>query len=292
MPLLTCGDIPTTPAPTGRRKKAPDLGAGQRVWIAALVPFLKLVIGIVLCLETTQIAKSERRIGIESESTTKTRLSESASVVDVFNCTDQKQSLVSPQNVMNLLLTENRSVTDRPCQSDARTYRCESAKAGYSHIWTKRHFIVRRSLRQAFARMQENGNIIDPRYKPLSVTDVNDVQIDFEWAVSSPCEIFSKPHMFQTHLWSMRRKKFVSSEFNRLIGDTPQFFSRKPQPAGENGQDGSESRDCSLSMFVEKVDQPFEAQKERPAQGGALVGMLVVYGLIGFASYWMARKQG
>jgi hypothetical protein len=86
-------------------------------------------------------------------------------------------------------------------------------------------------------------------------------------------------------------RKFVSSEFDRLSGDAPQFFSGVPQSTSEHGKYNCEDAGNCLTVVVEKIDDRNEGQEKRTGEGRAFLILLSVAAAAGICSYWMARYQ-
>ena len=225
-----------------------DAGAGlsraacRGAWAAALTPFLKFIVGVIFYVEATQIAWG-RGISIESETAAKACLSQPATPVEIFNGADQKQSSLSVQNIENILIIKNCSIANLPSERDARSNRSIGLETSYSHVWPKGHFVVRRALWQAMADRNNYGYVINPGDESFSITNIDNIEVDFQRPIKSPSSIVGEPHMFQAHSWPMGGKKFASSELQLISTSEKQADSGTPQTYRSDGENGSEKRE-------------------------------------------------
>jgi hypothetical protein len=82
-----------------------------------------------------------------------------------------------------------------------------------------------------------------------------------------------------------------SRGFELAFASFPQFVGRAPKSRRERGQDSGKQNDEKSVVFVNSVDQPFEADKKRAMKVATVFGILAFYGLCAAFGWWMAGRK-
>jgi hypothetical protein len=166
--------------------------------------------------------------------------------------------MTTPKDIVNFLGIEN-AITNCPEQCNAARQNRIGWEATYSRVDSGSDLIVWRSLWKPLSSLKNEGLIIDPRNMCVSLSDIHNIEIDFERSVDSPSCLICEPSVFQTYSRSVGGEKFRSREFDSAGGNLQIASGGSPQSVGEpsyesgsnRSNNSSKSRDGAIVIFKE-----------------------------------------